>query len=48
MSYRITAYHPRTKEIFTWLVGKRGLEHKLKLIKFEGLLEITVEELTNN
>lgn len=45
MTYKITAYKPRTKEIFTWHVGKRGLERKLELIRFEGLTDITVEEI---
>lgn len=43
--YRITAYSPYTKEKFTFLSGKRGLDRKLELIKFEGLVDITVEEI---
>ncbi len=43
--YRITAYNPDTREKFTFISGKRGLDRKLELIKFEGLVDISVEEI---
>lgn len=43
--YMITAYSPHTKEKFTFISGKRGLDRKLELIKFEGLVDISVEEI---
>lgn len=43
--YRITAYNHDTKEKFTFISGKRGLDRKLELIKFEGLVDIAVEQI---
>ena len=43
--YMNTAYSPHTKEKFTFISGKRGLDRKLELIKFEGLVDISVEEI---
>ena len=43
--YMITAYNPDTKEKFTFISGKRGLDRKLELIRFEGLTDISVEEI---
>lgn len=43
--YRITVYNPDTREKFTFISGKRGLDRKLELIKFEGLVDMSVEEI---
>ena len=44
-NYMITAYNPDTKEKFTFISAKRGLDRKLDLIRFDGLTDILVEEI---